>query len=233
MSNAESTGVHRLVDMVVEEVSLVDRAANKHRFLVVKRDEQMDDKTEEEPDKKKPKPARKGEGDALSVATSALEALTSAVEQLGQAGDVDSSPLVAGLAEQLAQVASELAQSAGIESEISPSGELSEVVEQVRELLSQVVGILASSTEKAKPESPAVQDSSPELAKALSDLGAAVREQGQRLARLEKSFGLPNSRPAVERTDARAEPEAIGWPLDMNKPLDRESVDKSVSFHTL
>jgi hypothetical protein len=29
--------------MVVEEVSLVDRAANKHRFLIVKRDEAMDD----------------------------------------------------------------------------------------------------------------------------------------------------------------------------------------------
>jgi hypothetical protein len=30
-------GVHRLRDIVVEEVSLVDRAANKRRFLVVKR----------------------------------------------------------------------------------------------------------------------------------------------------------------------------------------------------
>ena len=28
-------GVHRLRDIVVEEVSLVDRAANKRRFLVV------------------------------------------------------------------------------------------------------------------------------------------------------------------------------------------------------
>ena len=33
-----TASVHRLVDMVVEEVSLVDRAANKHRFLLVKRD---------------------------------------------------------------------------------------------------------------------------------------------------------------------------------------------------
>ena len=41
--NKADDGVHRLVDMVVEEVSLVDRAANKHRFLIVKRDEAMDD----------------------------------------------------------------------------------------------------------------------------------------------------------------------------------------------
>jgi hypothetical protein len=33
--------IHRLRDMVVEEVSLVDRAANKRRFLIVKRSEEM------------------------------------------------------------------------------------------------------------------------------------------------------------------------------------------------
>jgi hypothetical protein len=37
------SGVHRLRDIVVEEVSLVDRAANKRRFLVVKRSSQMSD----------------------------------------------------------------------------------------------------------------------------------------------------------------------------------------------
>lgn len=37
----EESGVHRLRDIVVEEVSLVDRAANKRRFLVVKRSSQM------------------------------------------------------------------------------------------------------------------------------------------------------------------------------------------------
>lgn len=34
-------GVHRLQNILVEEVSLVDRAANKRRFLLVKRDGQM------------------------------------------------------------------------------------------------------------------------------------------------------------------------------------------------
>lgn len=37
------SGVHRLRDIVVEEVSLVDRAANKRRFLLVKRSSQMAD----------------------------------------------------------------------------------------------------------------------------------------------------------------------------------------------
>jgi len=35
--------VKRLIDMVVEEVSLVDRAANKRRFLIVKRSNDMDE----------------------------------------------------------------------------------------------------------------------------------------------------------------------------------------------
>jgi hypothetical protein len=39
----EQDGLHRLVEMLVEEVSIVDRAANKHRFLIVKRDDSMDD----------------------------------------------------------------------------------------------------------------------------------------------------------------------------------------------
>lgn len=39
----EDKGIHRLRDMVVEEVSLVDRAANKRRFLIVKRSGDMAD----------------------------------------------------------------------------------------------------------------------------------------------------------------------------------------------
>jgi hypothetical protein len=39
----DADGVHRLRDIVVEEVSLVDRAANQRRFLVVKRSPEMAD----------------------------------------------------------------------------------------------------------------------------------------------------------------------------------------------
>jgi len=40
MAGAED-GVHRLKDILVEEVSMVDRAANKRRFLIVKREGEM------------------------------------------------------------------------------------------------------------------------------------------------------------------------------------------------
>lgn len=41
MGTAKQDNVHRLSDIVVEEVSLVDRAANRRKFLVVKRSEEM------------------------------------------------------------------------------------------------------------------------------------------------------------------------------------------------
>ena len=44
-SEDEAAGVHRLRDIVVEEVSLVDRAANQRRFLVVKRSAEMADES--------------------------------------------------------------------------------------------------------------------------------------------------------------------------------------------
>ena len=67
------------------------------------------------------------------------------------------------------------------------------------------------------------------VATSLRTLTDAVKEQGQRLARVEKGTGLPNSRTHDERPPAREED--VGWPLDLNRPLDRESVDKATSFH--
>lgn len=50
--------------------------------------------------------------------------------------------------------------------------------------------------------------------------------------RVEKQFGLPNSAASAERV-SKATVEDVGWPLDLNKPKDRESVDKAISFHDL
>jgi hypothetical protein len=250
---------HRLIDMVVEEVSLVDRAANKHRFLVVKRDKPMADKNK----KKNPKTARpvedpaagaegmkKAIGDALGIATTALEALTNAIEQLGQVGDADSSPIVSELAEELAEVAGQLAASAGVEAP-EVSGEVSAVVDGVRAMLSEVSGLLASSSEKniddvqpaaestPAPETPAAApEASSEVGKQLASVATSLRgltdivkEQAQRLCKLEKGVGLPNSRQAPEAAATRPAKDDVSWPLDMNRPMDRESVDKTVSFH--
>jgi len=69
------------------------------------------------------------------------------------------------------------------------------------------------------------------VATGLRALTDAVKEQGQRLGRLEKGVGVPNSRSALERPRSRDEPQEVGWPLDLNRPMDRDSVDKALSFH--
>ena len=112
--NKADDGVHRLVDMVVEEVSLVDRAANLHRFLVVKRDQPMSNTTPASGDAK---PTQKVDAGVLAVATAALESITAAVERLGELGDEDASAMVAELIEELTELASELATAAGLEIE--------------------------------------------------------------------------------------------------------------------
>lgn len=61
----DDEGLHRLRDMVVEEVSLVDRAANKRRFLIVKRSDDMPD---DEKDGTELKPDGRGGLTAGSVA---------------------------------------------------------------------------------------------------------------------------------------------------------------------
>lgn len=259
-----TAGVHRLVDMVVEEVSLVDRAANKHRFLVVKRDESMADKTKNSSAKPSAAPnapesdgaeqVTKAIGDALGIATTALEALTNAIEQLGQiVGDADTTPIVAELAEELSSVAGQLASAAGVEPTASgTSSDVSGAVEGVRSMLAQVSELLASSATKnaaeqappgaptaASEPQPAVQTGEPDdvskqlasVAASMRTLADAMKDQSQRLGRLEKGVGLPNSRQGPERPAARAGSEEVSWPLDLNRPMDRESVDKTTSFH--
>ena len=112
-----------------------------------------------------------------------------------------------------------------------------------REALAQLASLTAAkptpAPEPPPPEAPKAPVLPQELTASLAAmtesfraLAETVKEQQQRLARVEKQFGLPNSAPSTERV-RKAEPEEVGWPMDLNHPMDRESVDKAVSFHDL
>ncbi len=95
-------------------------------------------------------------------------------------------------------------------------------------------GLLQATEKRAEPpaaaEVPAgITEGLAQLTESFRTLSSTVQEQQQRLGRVEKQFGLPNSSAHPERP-ARAT-EEVGWPLDLNHPMDRESVDKAVSFH--
>lgn len=274
--------VHRLLDMVVEEVSLVDRAANQHRFLIVKRSEPMDQETtaaaesnatpqETEPaptdtqeavvdlnelpeedgqDDGETTPSEPAPASALEVAAKVLANITDAVESLSSAPEAEARARVSDLAKDLQLAAERLGGQSGVElaapaagpaaSESSPGFEA--VITSVRSLLERV-GQTLDAAKSAGAAQPTIEIESPEapvpdiagkldeVVTVLRSLGETVKTQQQRLARMEKRFGLPNSAPIGERP-TRAEDEAdVGWPLDLNRSLDRESVDKAISFH--
>lgn len=259
----KADGVHRLVDMVVEEVSLVDRAANKHRFLIVKRDEAMDDNKTQNTTPVEPSPpaaptAKLDDNSALNAALAALESLTGLVELLGDLGADQADARLAGLAEELRSVAMQLLErtdgdgvseadqvvEARVKSEPATFAAnvtaAKQALARLGELAKQVPAKIANKPAEPTPEpAPAVKavaadvnESIAKLAESFRALSETVKEQQQRIGRVEKQFGLPNSAAPAERV-SKATAEDVGWPLDLNKPKDRESVDKAISFHDL
>ncbi len=278
--------VNRLLDMVVEEVSLVDRAANKHRFLIVKRSDEMDetttdtttsqaDETDAETNHEAGSEGDAHDGDAagrsndatsdapLAVAVAALEGLTETVELLGTLGEEEAKPKLAELATELRGVSERLAQAAGGSTSGGGDGDTPEstsdgadagdsakdgadfaqVLEAVRATLERVGSLMDAQPSDAGADTAGddtnsgdggdgdgVAEQLTELLTELRALTGTVKEQQQRLARLEKRSGLPNSAPSGEQR-TRPEGEDVGWPLDLNRPYDRESVDKATSFH--
>jgi len=275
--NPES--VHRLHDIVVEEVSLVDRAANQHRFLIVKRSDPMED---QKPDQAKTpdEEATAKQDDAagstpgadymcdssmLEAAVTALERLTETVETLGVLAEGDAKSAIGEIAAELRALADRLVEATGATpepapaAEVPPADQLAMMMASVRSTLEQVGSLIeqskrapaepktkdegdADKSEKREP-APAAVTPAPggddplrkdlaALTQAVTKLADGVKEQQQRLSKLEKGFGLPNSAPTREQ-GGRPDAEDVGWPLDLNRPFDRENVDKAVSFHDL
>ncbi|HQG04424.1 MAG TPA: hypothetical protein PK838_08920 [Thermoleophilia bacterium] len=293
MSTAKQDDIHRLLDIVVEEVSLVDRAANKHRFLIVKRSDPMEENHADKakiPDGEAAKTAKQTppenpvseagdtapedtgappNGSMLEAAVAALERLTETVETLSALADGDARLQIGEIAAELRALADRLVESADAEAvpPPEPEGDLAVVIESVRATLQQVGSLIdaskAAPAKKTKPKSDPAQDGKDKpqgktekrdasagddagvpaqddplrkdlagLADSVRKLVEALKDQAQRLSKLEKRFGLPNSAPAREDHN-RPEDEEVGWPMDLNRPFDRENVDKAVSFHDL
>ena len=265
---------NRLVDIVVEEVSLVDRAANQHRFLVVKRSDSMADNANPNPSETAAadadatdlaalpdEPVDFGRDDAGTFAAgsqtdtdsraealvAALETLTAAVEQLDEdVGDPDFDALASEL-RAIAEALSPRLASTTVDA-ATPAAPNSQKTDGAKEHLAAVKDALARlktvATAPATPAAAAASQPAPttpapqappaattdsKLQTAVEALTAAVREQNQRLSVVEKQFGMPNSTAVGDRPVAKAAD--VSWPVDLNRPLDRDSVEKAVSFH--
>lgn len=107
------------------------------------------------------------------------------------------------------------------------------------ELLSSVLQELTEAKETPAPsagsaeKSVAKRDASPamhELFASVQDLTRIVQRQEEQLVRLQKTRATSNAIP-IEGGSRRREIQEVSWPLDMNRPISRETVAKSVSFY--
>jgi len=294
----ERSGVHRLVDMVVEEVSLVDRAANQRRFLLVKRSEEdvttenESDETDQdhEPDgddtteggenadagdagepssaaagaptaggtaaSSRPAPAASSQATTEAV-VAALEAMSGVVEMLATQATTEKAapkkpprPPQADEDDDESDELDDEEDDADEDEEPAPPPrrrgrgkpaptrrtKADEPIAQVKAALGRLEALIRGGTRAPAASAPSTS-TTPDLAaqldgvhKAITELKTLVTGQAERLRTVEKNVGLPASR-AVEGQRGKAKADDVSWPLDLNQPVDREHVDKSVSFH--
>lgn len=300
-STAQKLAVQRLLDMDVQEVSLVDSAANQRQFLIVKRKDMKkgnesnvidtvssqasltESSASEASAENSSKTAESGlefpSGEALSEgvqgkldfsevsdneedsqetavssqtslvwATEALEALGQAIEKLdseAQEGETQKPvlELARGLQGLAARVEGMGQAGLAVEPKVSP---VSIILNSVRETLQRIEqGLQSMADPKVSPSkevsevtqlktraSRQLETSLETILRQLGGIREILKDQQRRLTRVEKRFGLPNSSPVgeVPRTQP---PEEMGWPLDLNRPQDRDHVEKIISFHDI
>jgi hypothetical protein len=210
---------------------------------------------------KKPAKKAEEDGSLLSAALSALEGLTEAVEILATVGEDEAGPQLGELAEELDELADRLATAAGApdpdtgEEGEDPGGfapgtedgSVGKALAAVRETIKRVRAVVAAAERTSKTEgttppgdgggsgaAPAAvaKGEAAELREEVKKLRELLGGQQERIVALEKGVGLPNSTSADERPGAgHGDEEDESWPMDMNKPRDRTSVDKATSFH--
>lgn len=235
-ASERADGVHRLVDMVVEEVSLVDRAANQRRFLLVKRRTKMADEGTPAPDDA---PGEgNGGGGAAAGGTVTPEAMAAVMEAL------------AGLTELVTTNAAEKAfppkkpkggEDADDEEDDEDDEENAEqrrkAAESINALLGQVKAALGRLQAAVTTPAQKRATNDPVLAKleqiaaSITKLETQLKDQGERIGKVEKNVGLPASRTPEGGGGSGGDDAEVSWPMDLNMPVDRSSVDKSLSFH--
>jgi hypothetical protein len=69
-----------------------------------------------------------------------------------------------------------------------------------------------------------------DLVTSVQELTRVVKQQGEQLGRLQKTRATSNAIP-IEGGGRRREVQDVSWPLDMNRPITRDRVDKAISFY--
>jgi hypothetical protein len=108
-------------------------------------------------------------------------------------------------------------------------------------LLSEVLKELTNAKKPSEPTAGAAEDKVEkraaeavpglkDLVSGIGELTRVVKRQEEELTRIRKTRGISNAI-SVDGGGRRAEPQEVSWPLDMNRPISRDSVAKAVSFY--
>ncbi len=248
--SALEKALRRLKDIVVRELSLVDRPANQEPFLLMKRSEPVGEttesaestETESAPEGSSPEPTTQASNPTLAVAVQALESLTQAVESL------DSDEGLGEMEPELRETLGALMSHLGVEAPAAPAAPAetpandeakTKIVTELRRAIDELKAVSektpAPEPAKAEPEGDdrvdQVREALASLESTVREFGQTVNKQGERIAHVEKQFGLPNSQ--APDGNPKPPPAAAGWPFDLNAPRDRDNVEKGVSFHDI
>lgn len=115
-------------------------------------------------------------------------------------------------------------------------------LDRFQKALALLSEVLKELTDAKKPKDPTAggaqakvdkRDAAPGIADLVASIGEltrVVKHQEEELARIRKTRGVSNAIP-VDGGGRRGEPQEVSWPLDMNRPISRDSVAKAVSFY--
>lgn len=100
--------------------------------------------------------------------------------------------------------------------------------------LEQIQGLLTNVQEALDPKGAAANESgkgdSPDVKKALGQIATLLKNQAEEITDLRETIGLPASGPAGERVSKRREDEDFSWPIDLNRPTDKDSIPSGHYF---
>jgi len=116
--------------------------------------------------------------------------------------------------------------------------ELSGILKEVMDAPEEEEAEKAAPTEKSFEEPGAAgangttDKTDAKLVEQISNLKSVAKRQERELQLLRKQDVKPNSaKPEVERTAAQKSDDEVEWPLDMNRPITRETTRKEFSFY--
>ncbi len=237
MNATSIAAVQRLFDILVKEISIVDRAANRRRFAVVKQEQQMEtdgnDETTDQPTAADDSAAERTAPDnaednaALDAGARALEAVTSAVEAI--ASGASGSEQLAQLGPELTEAVDALFGKLGIERQCTETAEGDSLVDSLRNALAEIRTARGKAHQRVDESLTSFREALDGLKEVVQTLVKSIGDHTERLTRVEKQFGLPNSGTRDPKPTEVQKSEEGNWPLDLNNPVDRD-IEKAVSF---